>query len=157
MGDVFKRRETTKPSRVYENPEIVEIFHICDWLGYFERIKGYDDEVAIEFDKNCQNIQEQEYVTKVRRLVIRINETSIRRVSSLPLALPRDKEEMKEAINSNKAFFLPNKKPHEDTNGVKMEILPLPWLEASYHIIKYNTCEGRMSVVYATLHIITSA
>jgi hypothetical protein len=66
MGVGFKRREPTKPSRVYDNPEIVEIFQRCNWLGYFERLRGYDDEVAIEFAQNFHNIQEQEYVTIVR-------------------------------------------------------------------------------------------
>jgi hypothetical protein len=36
MGDGFKRREPKNPSRVYDNPEIVDFFHKCDWLGYFE-------------------------------------------------------------------------------------------------------------------------
>jgi hypothetical protein len=118
-------------------------------LGYFERLRGYDDEVAIEFSQNFHNIQEQEYVTTIRGLVMRINEASINRVSSLPLGLPWDKEERKESINAKKAFFLPNEKPDEDKNDIKREILPHPWPEVAYHIIKYITCEGRMSVVYA--------
>jgi len=37
----------------------------------------------------------------------------------------------------------------EYKNGIKREILPHPWLEVAYHIIKYVTCEGKMSVVCA--------
>ena len=56
MGIGFKWREPTKPSKVYDNPEILEIFHSCNWLGYFERLKVYDDEVAIDFSHNFHNI-----------------------------------------------------------------------------------------------------
>jgi len=48
-----------------------------------------------------------------------------------------------------KSFFLHNEKLDEEKNGIKREILPHPWKEVAYHIIKYITCEGRMSVVYA--------
>jgi hypothetical protein len=41
------------------------------------------------------------------------------------------------------------KKLDEDKNGIKREILPHPWLEVAYHIIKYITCEGKMSVIHA--------
>jgi hypothetical protein len=37
----------------------------------------------------------------------------------------------------------------EDKNGIKREIIPQPWPEVAYHIIKYISYEGRMSVVYA--------
>jgi hypothetical protein len=103
----------------------------------------------MEFALNFQNIQEQEYVSIVRELMIRVNEASINKVSSLPMGLPWDKEERQEAINAKKTFFHPNEKPQEDKNGIKRESLPHPWPEVAYHIIKYVTCEGRMSVVYA--------
>jgi hypothetical protein len=104
MGVRFKRREPTKPSRVYDNPKIVEIFQRCNWLRYFERFRGYNDEIAIEFSQNFQNIQELEYVTTVRGLVMRINEASINRVSSHPWASLGIKKRGK------KALFLPNEK-----------------------------------------------
>jgi hypothetical protein len=65
------------------------------------------------------------------------------------MGLPWDKEERQEATNAKKLFFHPNERPQEDKNGIKREILPHPWPEVAYHIIKYVTCEGRMSVVYA--------
>ena len=145
----FKRREPTKTSRVYNNPNIVEVFQKCDWLGYFEIPRGFDEEVSMEFSQNFQNIKEKEYVTTIRGITIRINEASINKVSSLLLGIPLDKEERQEAINANKVFFLPNEKHDEDKNGIKRKILPHPWPYVSYHIIKHITCEGRMSVFYA--------
>ena len=85
----------------------------------------------------------------VRGLVMRINEASISKVSSLPLVLPWDKKERQEAINAKKALFLPNENMDEEKNDIKRESLPQPWLEVDYHIIKCITCEGMMSVVYA--------
>jgi hypothetical protein len=49
MVDEFKRREPTYPSKVYDKHDILEYFQICDWLGYFERHRGFDDEVSKEF------------------------------------------------------------------------------------------------------------
>ena len=85
----------------------------------------------------------------IRGLIIRVNESSINRISSFPMGIPLDKEDRKEAINAKNAFFLPNEKTHEYKNDIKWEILPHPWPKVAYHIIKYITCEGRMSVVYA--------
>jgi hypothetical protein len=69
----------------------VEIFQKLEWLGYFERLRGFEDEVSMEFAKNLQNIKDQEYVSKIIGITIRINETSINKVSCLPLAIPWDK------------------------------------------------------------------
>jgi hypothetical protein len=77
---------------VYDNREILEIFQMCNWLGYFERLKGYDDKVAMEFALIFQNIQEQEYVATVRGLIIRVIEASIDKISSFPMGLHWDKE-----------------------------------------------------------------
>jgi len=52
MGVGFKKRELAEPSRVYDNLDILEIFQKCYWMGYFERIRGYDDEMAMEFSLN---------------------------------------------------------------------------------------------------------
>jgi len=46
-------------------------------------------------------------------------------------------------------FFTTNEKPIEENNGVRREILPYPWDEVAYHILKYISYEGRLSVVYA--------
>jgi len=83
-------------------------------LGYFERLRGFDDEVSIEFAQNFQNTKEQEYMTTIRGLTITIHEASISRVSSLTLGIPWDKEERQEAINVKRAFSLQNEKLDED-------------------------------------------
>jgi hypothetical protein len=112
-------------------------------LGYFERLRGYDDEVAIEFSLKFPEYTREGVCGHSEGTVIRINEASINRITSFPMGLPWDKEERQEAITAKKAFFLPNEKPDEDKNGIKRETLPHPWPEVAYHIIKYITCEGK--------------
>lgn len=48
-----------------------------------------------------------------------------------------------------KNFFNQIEKPVEDKNGVRREIPPYPWDEVAYHILKYISCEGILSVVYS--------
>jgi hypothetical protein len=96
-------------------------------LGYFERLRRFDDEISMDFSHNFHIIRDQEYMTTIRGLTIRINEASINNVSNLPLGIPWDKEERQEAINAKKTFFLHNEKPDEDKNGIKRESLPHPW------------------------------
>ena len=48
-----------EPFRVYDNPEIEEIFQKCEWLGYFERLREFDDEGFMEFSQNFHSIQYQ--------------------------------------------------------------------------------------------------
>jgi len=38
--------------------------------------------------------------------------------------------------------------PIEDKNGIRRESIPYPLNEVSYHILKYISCEGRLSIVY---------
>jgi hypothetical protein len=49
MGAGFNRREPTNPSKVYNNPEVMDIFQDNIWPLYFDRLRGYDDEIALEF------------------------------------------------------------------------------------------------------------
>jgi hypothetical protein len=54
---------------------------------------GFDNEIDLEFALNFQYIKEQEYVSTVRGLVIRVNEAFISKIYILPMGLPWDKEE----------------------------------------------------------------
>jgi hypothetical protein len=116
---------------------------------YFDRLRGYDDEISMEFSLNFQNIRGKEYIIIVRGLEIHVDEATINRVSCLPMDFPWDKDERQEASDDKNLFFLSYEEPIEDKNGVKRERLPEPWPEVAYHLLKYITCEGRLSVVYS--------
>ena len=49
---------------------------------------------------------------------------------------------------AKRKFFLEGEEPTEEKNGVRREILPYPWSEVGYQLIKYISCEGRYSVFY---------
>jgi len=72
----------------------LEIFQRSDLLGYFDKLRGYDDEITLEFALNFHNIKVQEYVTAIKGLEIFVDEDSISRVSIFTMGLPWDKEEI---------------------------------------------------------------
>ena len=45
----FNRREPTNTVRIQQHPQVLEIFTRHNWMGFFEKIREYDDEVAEEF------------------------------------------------------------------------------------------------------------
>jgi len=87
--------------------------------------------------------------TVVRLLPISLNLEIISRVTTLPLGINWRREEKATSLTSKTNFFTANENPVEDKNGVRREILPYTWNDVAYHILKYISCEGRMSVVYA--------
>ena len=52
------------------------------------------------------------------------------------------------SVASMKIFSETNENPIEDKNGAKREILPYQWDEVAYHVLKYISCECKLSVVY---------
>ena len=54
-----------------------------------------------------------------------------------------------DSATTKKSFFIANENVVEDKNVVRRVILPYPWDEVAYHIMKYISYEGRLSMVYA--------
>jgi hypothetical protein len=52
-------------------------------------------------------------------------------------------------MDAKKLFLLNYEEVEENKNGVKRDSLLEPWDEVSYHLLKYITCEGILSMVYA--------
>ena len=46
MTGGFNRREPINTVRIHQHPPVLEIFTRHNWMGYFEKLRGYDDEVA---------------------------------------------------------------------------------------------------------------
>lgn len=85
----------------------------------------------------------------VRGLVISLNAELISRVTTLPLGIRWSKEDKVVSVASRNNFFILKEKSVEDNNGVRRDRLPYPCDEVAYHILKYISCEGRLSIVYA--------
>jgi len=86
--------------------------------------------------------------TVVRGLFITITSELISRVTTLPLGVQwRKKDKSNNALTKNN-FFTDDEKPIEYKNGVKIKILPYPCNEVAYHLFKFISCEGKLSVVH---------
>jgi hypothetical protein len=100
-------------------------------LGYLNRLKGFDDNISLEFAQNFHNLEEQEYSTTVKGLWIKFNEPILVSIKILLFGFPWDKDERKLALYAKKYFFETYENMEETKNGVKRETLPSPWDEVT--------------------------
>jgi len=121
---------------------MVEIFRRHNWLGLFELLRGYDDDVDQEFSMALNPLARTIATIVVRGLSITNTLEVISRITTLPQGIPWRKEDKDVSIFAKKNFILRDEEPIEDKNGIIREILPCPWNEVSYHILKYIYCEG---------------
>lgn len=85
MGQGFNRREPTDNKRIHLHPLVADIFRRHEWLGLFELLKGYDDDMTYEFFMGLNLKGRTSATTAVRVLSITINPKLICRVTTLPL------------------------------------------------------------------------
>ena len=128
---------------------MVEIFTQAQWMSFCDKLQGYDEEVAEEFLRGLRPKSKVLATVKFRGLSLKVTPQSISRITELPMGLPWDKEERKQSQQAKKEFFPPNEEFSEDKNGVCRISLTPPWNEVSLQIMRYITCEGRHSIVYA--------
>jgi len=147
MTGGFNRREPTNTVRIQQHPHVLEIFTRHKWMGFFEKFKGYDDEVAQEFALSLTPHTKIHATVVIRGLTIGLTPELIKRVATLPLGIPWRKEDKGDSQVARRKFFLEGEEPTEDKNRVRRESLPYPWNEVGYQLIKYISCEGRYSVV----------
>lgn len=73
-------------------------------MGFLTKLKGCDDELALEFTINLRNPNDQEFVITVRGLEIHLNESDINRITILPTRAHRDKESRHEEMSAKNSF-----------------------------------------------------
>jgi len=61
MGGGFNRKEPSNTKRIHLHPLMVDIFRRHQWLGFFELLKGYDDDITFEFS---MALDEPQYCSK---------------------------------------------------------------------------------------------
>lgn len=93
-------------------------------MGFFEKLKGYDDEVTHEFSMALHSWGEDNATTIIMGLVIHFNIYLMSRVTTIPLGVRWGKEDRTLNIVAKKIFFLHEEEPVEDKNGVRRENLP---------------------------------
>jgi len=49
MTGGFMRKEPTNSTRLHAHPQVVNIFTRVNWMNFFEKFQGFDEEIAQEF------------------------------------------------------------------------------------------------------------
>jgi len=97
------------------------------------------------FSLKIHHIRDQEYFSTVKGLEIQVNELVIFKVSSLPIGYIGIRKTNNWLLMLGNYSFSTMKK-WKKKNGLKRESLPEPWDEIEYRLLKYITCEGRLSM-----------
>ena len=142
------RKEPTNSTRLHEHPQVVAIFTRANWMTFFEKFRGSNEEISQEFSLSLVPHSRTHATVTFRGISIKITVEFISRVTTLPLGLPWRKYEKPIGQAAKKKFFQNNEHPVEDKNGIRMTIIPYPWDDFSYQIIIYISCEGRYIIVY---------
>ena len=148
MTGGFNRREPTITTRIYQHPPMLEIFTRHQWLGFFELLRGYDDDIAREFAISLIPLARAIATVVLRGLSVTITPESISRITILPLRLQWRKEDKASNTLVKNKFFLEGEELIEEKNGIRRGRIPYPWDEVSYQIFKHISCEGRLSILY---------
>jgi hypothetical protein len=93
MGGSFNWKEPNDINIIHQYHEVLTILENCHWLEFFEKLRGFDDEAAMEFALNLQNLEGKELVTIIIVLVIYIKEDSISKITTLHKGMHWNKEE----------------------------------------------------------------
>lgn len=104
--------------------------------------------MAKEFSLSLTPLTTIHDIVVIRGHSIDLTPELISRITTHPLGIRWRKEDKGDSQVSKRKFFLQGQEHTEDKNGVRRESLPYPWNEVSYQLIKYNSFEGRYSVVY---------
>lgn len=85
MGGGFNRREPTDTTRIHHHPHVRDIFLNHQWMGFFDKLKGYDEEVTHAFSMVIHSQGEESATNVVRGLGIHLKSKLITRVTTIPL------------------------------------------------------------------------
>lgn len=148
MGGGFNKKEPIDTRMIHLHPPIADIFRKHQWLDLLVFWKGYDDEFSFNFFMDLNTQSDVSATIIIRGLIITICPEVISRVTTQLLGIKCNREDMDTSSNTKNNFFRSIKRPLEYKNGVRREILPYPWDEVTFNILRYISCEGRLSVVY---------
>lgn len=82
-------------------------------------------------------------------LNIFVEEEIISQITEILRGQRWDRDDRALNLRENNNFFKPQEQYEENRNGVKRESFPENWGNIAFYIMKYLTCEGRLSMVYA--------
>lgn len=73
MGGGSNIRELTYTDRIQKHSPIIYIFPSHQWMGFFEKLKGYDDEITQEFTMALHSQGEESSTMVIRGISIHFN------------------------------------------------------------------------------------
>jgi len=124
MPGGFIRKEPSDSNKLHEHPEVVDLFTRANWMSFFDKIQGHDEEITEEFLMYLRPQSKTRAATSFMGLTLELTPDLISRVTGLPLGLPWSKEESSLGKAAKKTFFLPMEHLVEDKNGVRRTSLP---------------------------------
>ena len=102
--------------RIHQHPHVLEIFTRHNWIGFFEKVRGYDDDVAIDFSLSLIPLTRTHATIVVKGLARELTLEIIGKITTLPLGMPWRKEDKGNNKIAKKKFFLEGEEPMEDKN-----------------------------------------
>jgi len=106
MTGRFNRRLPINTVRIHQHPKVLEIFTRHNWMGYFEKLRGYDDEDAQDFSLSIIPLTRVHVTVVVRGLSIDLTPELISIITTLPLGLPwRNKDKGDNQTAKKKILF----------------------------------------------------
>jgi len=124
MPGGFIRKEPLDSNKLHEHPEVVDLFTRANWMSFFDKIQGHDEEIIEEFLMSLRPQSKTHATISFRGLTLELTPELISRVTGLPLGLLWSKEERSLGQAAKKSFFLPEEHPVEDKNKVRRTNLP---------------------------------
>ena len=88
MTGGFMRKEPLNSVKLHEHPEVVALFIRGNWMPFFERIHGYDEEATEEFLMSLRPHSKTHATVNFRGLTIELTLEFINRIIGLPLGFP---------------------------------------------------------------------
>ena len=101
------RTEPLNSSKLYEKPEVVDLFTRAHWISFFDKIQGHDEEIMEEFLMSLRPQSKTHATVSFRGLTLELTPELISAVTGLPLGLPWSKEEISLGQVAKKSLFLP--------------------------------------------------
>ncbi len=82
------KKEPLNSNKLHEHPEVVALFTRANWMSFFERIHGHDEEMTEEFLMSLRPHSKTHAIVSFKGLTLELTPDFINRITGLPLSLP---------------------------------------------------------------------
>ena len=82
------QKEPLNLARLHEHPKVVALFTRANWMPFFEKLRGYDEEEMQEFALSLIPHSKTHATVNFRGITMEMTPNFISRVTNLPLGLP---------------------------------------------------------------------